>query len=189
MQPICKLPPSNLLLCFCRVSLNKPKPKSDQTMTGASEVPTKNAQVHTTGEKRVEAWATGLAAFLNHAKTRFGKNLTVSHFFGSENYSGAWCPLTPKTFFAVHLISAAAGPVTFSWRPPYFPAVTWLYPVCGCDWLNCRRCFDWPTFGRVVCGHCLVSLSQTPSTGLQHPFFGGRCRKAMLEVCFCPSQL
>ena len=31
-----------------------------------------------------------------------------------------------------------------------------------------------------VSGH---GVSQTPSTGLRHPSFGGRCRKAMLRVC------
>ena len=36
---------------------------------------------------------------------------------------------------------------------------------------------------------CIVSQSapQTPSTGLRHPSFGGRCRKAMLGVCLHPS--
>ena len=29
---------------------------------------------------------------------------------------------------------------------------------------------------------------QTPSTGLRHPSFGGRCQKAMLGVCVCPCQ-
>ena len=36
--------------------------------------------------------------------------------------------------------------------------------------------------------HC-GSLRQTPSTGLRQPSFGGRCRKAVLGVRACGSQL
>ena len=32
---------------------------------------------------------------------------------------------------------------------------------------------------------CRHPLCQTPSTGLRHPSFGGRCRKAMFGVCLC----
>ena len=62
------------------------------------------------------------------------------------------------------------------------------YGVCDSEWMC--ACVWWCVYCLCVCyGVCVVvcvCVCQTPSTGLRHPSFGGRCRKAVFgSVCVC----